>query len=211
MRGKKGGVCGGKRRVPIGLFVVIRTRSRSDACRMAAPPLRLMDMKGLFCLAAAAIFLTGCFFDNGGRVAARPVPAEGPRYADAGEVEKLRNEARENFAKLKAESGGPSSSVVPVGSGGLRQPARPEAPYRYNDRNNESTETVYAPPPNGERGGLRSENAIERDRELSDRRSDAQQRQMNYRAFEAGYARQLGKKPSQLTPEERAWVRDNFE
>jgi hypothetical protein len=50
----------------------------------------------------------------------------------------------------------------------------------------------------------------ERDEELRDTRERAAEDATRYTAYEAEYARKLGKKPSQLTPEERKWVRDHF-
>ncbi|MEI9892895.1 MAG: hypothetical protein WDN28_03005 [Chthoniobacter sp.] len=54
----------------------------------------------------------------------------------------------------------------------------------------------------------------EKDKERADEVREARERAADdaarYKAYEAEYARQLGKKPSQLTPEERQWVRDHF-
>ena len=50
----------------------------------------------------------------------------------------------------------------------------------------------------------------ERTEEVADARRRAAEDAARYQAYEAEYARQLGKKPSQLTPEERKWVRDHF-
>ncbi len=55
-----------------------------------------------------------------------------------------------------------------------------------------------------------AEDAADRAQEVADARKRAAEDAARYRAYEQEYARQLGKKPSQLTPEERAWVRDHF-
>jgi hypothetical protein len=157
-------------------------------------------MKGMFYLTAAALLFAGCSSPKV-RTAMPALRPEGPRYADPDEVRKLREEARENFARLREEhSGAPRPRTIariePVG----------EAAF--------STETIYAAPVSyQERSGRRSmdEDAAERAREMEDSRWQSQQRAHNYRAFEAGYARQLGKKPSQLSADEREWVRNNFE
>ena len=54
------------------------------------------------------------------------------------------------------------------------------------------------------------EDARDRAQEVSDARRRAAEDAERYRAYEAEYARQLGKKPSQLTPSERQWVREHF-
>lgn len=55
-----------------------------------------------------------------------------------------------------------------------------------------------------------AEDAQQRTEEVADARRRAAEDAARYRAYEQEYARQLGKKPSQLTPAERAWVRDHF-
>jgi hypothetical protein len=55
-----------------------------------------------------------------------------------------------------------------------------------------------------------AEDARKRAEEVTDARRRAAEDAARYRAYEAEYARQLGKKPSQLTPAERAWVREHF-
>ena len=55
-----------------------------------------------------------------------------------------------------------------------------------------------------------TEDARRRTEEVTDARRRAAEDAARYRAYEQEYARQLGKKPSQLTPAERAWVRDHF-
>ena len=56
-----------------------------------------------------------------------------------------------------------------------------------------------------------AEDAAERARDIAERRREDAESAARYRAYEVEYARQLGKRPSQLTPAERAWVRDNFD
>ena len=55
-----------------------------------------------------------------------------------------------------------------------------------------------------------AEDARARTEEVTDARRRAAEDGERYRAYEAEYARQLGKKPSQLTPAERQWVREHF-
>lgn len=55
-----------------------------------------------------------------------------------------------------------------------------------------------------------AEDAKKRTEDIADARQRAAQDAARYKAYETEYARQLGKKPSQLTPEERQWVRDHF-
>lgn len=55
-----------------------------------------------------------------------------------------------------------------------------------------------------------AEDAQDRARDVAEARERAAEDAARYRAYETEYARQLGKKPSQLTPAERQWVRDNF-
>ncbi len=55
-----------------------------------------------------------------------------------------------------------------------------------------------------------AEDARKRTEEVADARRRASEGAARYRAYEEEYARQLGKKPSQLTPAERAWVREHF-
>lgn len=54
------------------------------------------------------------------------------------------------------------------------------------------------------------EDAAERAGDLAEERRDAADEGARYRAFEREYARQLGKTPAQLTPDERAWIRSRF-
>ena len=56
-----------------------------------------------------------------------------------------------------------------------------------------------------------AEDAAERARDVAEKRAEAAQDAAKLRAYEVEYARQLGKKPSQLTPAERAWIRDKFD
>ena len=56
-----------------------------------------------------------------------------------------------------------------------------------------------------------AEDAADRAREVAEKRQEAAEDAARYRAYEAEYARQLGKKPSQLTPAERAWIREKFD
>lgn len=56
-----------------------------------------------------------------------------------------------------------------------------------------------------------AEDAADRGREVAEKREEAAEDAARYRAYEAEYARQLGKKPSQLTPAERAWIREKFD
>ena len=55
-----------------------------------------------------------------------------------------------------------------------------------------------------------AEDARKHQEDVADARHRAAEDGARYKAYEAEYARQLGKKPSQLTPEERQWVRDHF-
>ncbi len=55
-----------------------------------------------------------------------------------------------------------------------------------------------------------AEDAADRAKEVAEKRADAARDAAKIRAYEEEYARQLGKKPSQLTPAERAWIRDKF-
>jgi hypothetical protein len=55
-----------------------------------------------------------------------------------------------------------------------------------------------------------ADDAKKRTEEIADARQRAAEDAARYKAYETEYARQLGKKPSQLTPEERQWVRDHF-
>ena len=55
-----------------------------------------------------------------------------------------------------------------------------------------------------------AEDARDRAEEVADARRRAAEDATRYRAYEVEYARQLGKKPSQLTPAERQWVREHF-
>lgn len=61
-----------------------------------------------------------------------------------------------------------------------------------------------------ERAEEAAEEARQRAEEVADARRRAAEDAARYRAYEVEYARQLGKKPSQLTPAERAWVREHF-
>ena len=54
------------------------------------------------------------------------------------------------------------------------------------------------------------EDARSRADEVADARRRAAEDAQHYKAYEEEYARQLGKKPSQLTPAERQWVREHF-
>jgi hypothetical protein len=56
-----------------------------------------------------------------------------------------------------------------------------------------------------------AEDAADRAREVAEERAEAAEEASRYRAYEVEYARQLGKRPSQLTPAERAWVREKFD
>ena len=56
-----------------------------------------------------------------------------------------------------------------------------------------------------------AEEAADRAREIAEEREEAAEVASRYRAYEVVYARQLGKRPSQLTPAERAWVREKFD
>ncbi len=56
-----------------------------------------------------------------------------------------------------------------------------------------------------------AEDAADRSREVAEKRQEAAEDAARYRAYEAEYARQLGKKPSQFTPAERAWIREKFD
>jgi hypothetical protein len=55
-----------------------------------------------------------------------------------------------------------------------------------------------------------ADDARKRSEDVSDARHRAAEDAARYRAYEEEYARQLGKKPSQLTSAERAWVREHF-
>ena len=55
-----------------------------------------------------------------------------------------------------------------------------------------------------------AEDARKRTEDIEDARQRAAQDAARYKAYETEYARQLGKKPSQLTPAERQWVRDHY-
>lgn len=55
-----------------------------------------------------------------------------------------------------------------------------------------------------------AEDAADRAREIAEKREEAAREAAKYRAFETEYARQLGKRPSQLTPDERAWIRSRY-
>ena len=55
-----------------------------------------------------------------------------------------------------------------------------------------------------------ADDARKRTEDVADARRRAADDAARYRAYEAEYARQLGKKPSQLTSEERQWVLDHF-
>lgn len=55
-----------------------------------------------------------------------------------------------------------------------------------------------------------AEDARNRTEDIADARRRGAEEGARYRAYEEEYARQLGKKPSQLTPSERQWVRDHF-
>lgn len=52
--------------------------------------------------------------------------------------------------------------------------------------------------------------AADRAQDSSTHRAESKEADARYRAYEAEYARQLGKKPSELTPAERAWIREKF-
>jgi hypothetical protein len=56
-----------------------------------------------------------------------------------------------------------------------------------------------------------AEDAAERARDIAEKRADAARDAARLRAYEVEYARQLGKTPSQLTPAERAWIREQFD
>jgi hypothetical protein len=56
-----------------------------------------------------------------------------------------------------------------------------------------------------------AEDAADRARDIAEKRADAAEDAARLRAYEVEYARQLGKKPSQLTPSERAWIRDKYD
>src|SRR5882762_8406088 len=60
-----------------------------------------------------------------------------------------------------------------------------------------------------ERAEDASADARKRTEDVVDARRRGAEDAARYRAYEEEYARQLGKKPSQLTPAERAWVRDH--
>ncbi|MEP6672754.1 MAG: hypothetical protein ABJF10_26555 [Chthoniobacter sp.] len=55
-----------------------------------------------------------------------------------------------------------------------------------------------------------ADDAKKRTEDVADARQRAAADAARYKAYETEYAHQLGKKPSQLTPEERQWVRDHF-
>ena len=56
-----------------------------------------------------------------------------------------------------------------------------------------------------------AEESADRAREIAEEREEVAEEASRYRAYEVVYARQLGKRPSQLTPAERAWVRTKFD
>lgn len=55
-----------------------------------------------------------------------------------------------------------------------------------------------------------AEDARRHAEDVADARQRAAEDAVRYKAYEAEYARHLGKRPSQLTPAERQWVLDHF-
>ena len=84
---------------------------------------------------------------------------------------------------------------------------REEARERFEERKREERERAEDV---AEARRRAAEDAQQRTDDVVDARRRAAEDAARYRAYEQEYARQLGKKPSQLTPEERAWVRDHF-
>ena len=56
-----------------------------------------------------------------------------------------------------------------------------------------------------------AEDTDERRRDSAERRQEIAEDVRRFREYEVEYARQLGKRPSQLTPAEREWLRANFD
>lgn len=85
----------------------------------------------------------------------------------------------------------------------LREEAREKFEERKQEERDRAEEVADARKDTGEDARKRAE-------EVADARQRGAEDAARYRAYEAEYARQLGKKPSQLTASERAWVREHF-
>jgi hypothetical protein len=114
-----------------------------------------------------------------------------PEDTVAANQRQLEKEARENFMALKArerQSSAPGSPAAPVSSLFRSARSKPIAPISRPETARPRDETIY----------------------LWNVPRRAEAKSARYLVYEKKYARALGKKPEDLSPEEREWFRRHY-
>jgi hypothetical protein len=145
---------------------------------------------------ALAVFLAGC--------------AITPQDREAAHQHQLEKEARANFIALKAQEH-PGQAIVlhdeaAVAAATTNAAAAPRTRARASlEPTNHFVRTTYAPPAPVPRAARQDDTVYYWQVQATQRHTTPRQQ-----AAEAKYARELAKRPEDLTPEERVWAHEHF-
>ncbi|EDY19271.1 hypothetical protein CfE428DRAFT_3448 [Chthoniobacter flavus Ellin428] len=143
-----------------------------------------------FCPLALAILFAGC--------------AITPQDREASHQRQLEKEARANFIALKSQEH-PGQAVVLHDEAAATTAATAPRPRASLQPTSHFVPTTYVPPAPAHRASRQDDTVYYWQVQATHRRTTPRQQ-----AAEARYARELAKRPEDLTPEERTWADEHY-